>query len=819
MTICSLGGNVREHPLEVSLADQDAARLRALVAGNDPAPLQHVDQAPRARVADAQPALEQRDGGGLSLDDDLDRPVEEGILVRVEVLVALLPVPGRLRRLEQRLVQVLLALAPGLLDEESDLVLGDESALDALETGGPERLEEHVALAEEALGATAVEDHAAVRLAGDREGDPRGHVRLDHSGDHVHRGALRGQHEVDADGAGLLREADDGVLDLLGGDHHQVGQLVDDDEQVRQRLLAPLLEGAVELRKVAGAGEAHSLVAAVHFREDVGEDGRRGLGARDYGREQVRDRLVEAQLDALRLDEDHAQVVRRRSKQDRAEHRVDAARFSRAGRTGDEDVRHAGEVGPDGGPGDVLAEPDRERARVLGQLVEDVSERDDVGREIGDLDADRLLAGDRREDADLGRGEGVGEIVLEGGDLAHLRPGRELQLVARDARADDLAHECGVDSEVRERLQESVGSWSGSSGSGVSSTCSESWSTRTGCGPGASPTTSGYACSPSTGGVRGSSGGASTGMRTRSTVRRAAAAVSRATRAERRRTAPSEAPVRRSAPDQRRKSPRMKLPVPPSRRPRTASKASPTPPPRSEPSRIIVPLDARTRPVRKGFTSTRDARAIMRPPRTTRTTGTPTRADPTRASRPSSIFSPTMPPDPSSQVTNARKSPRQKSPSPRSSWCWCRARPRRARFVLRTRAGDFGRRRDERCFRAMALPFSRAARPLLLRQLVFHQHKVVRGRGRPAQREARRSKRSSRKPPESISTPTWAFGSFPVRRQRSTTVRPRHNSDSVSISTCRSTVRTSPGRRTCATATASWIGEPSKPYVSAWKRW
>ena len=42
--------------------------------------------------------------------------------------------------------------------------------------------------------------------------------------------------DVDAGGAGHLGEALDGALDLLAGDHHQVGHLVDDDDDVGQRL-------------------------------------------------------------------------------------------------------------------------------------------------------------------------------------------------------------------------------------------------------------------------------------------------------------------------------------------------------------------------------------------------------------------------------------------------------------------------------------------------------------------------------------------------------------------------------------------------------
>ena len=61
---------------------EDAARLRALVAGDDPSPLQHVDQPARAGVADSQAPLQQRNRCRLGLDDDLDRLVQQRILVR-----------------------------------------------------------------------------------------------------------------------------------------------------------------------------------------------------------------------------------------------------------------------------------------------------------------------------------------------------------------------------------------------------------------------------------------------------------------------------------------------------------------------------------------------------------------------------------------------------------------------------------------------------------------------------------------------------------------------------------------------------------------
>ncbi len=126
------------------------------------------------------------------------------------------------------------------------------------------------------------------------------------------------------------------------------------------------------------------------------------------------------------------------------------------GRAGDEEVRHAREIGPDRVSGDVLAEPHGQRARRRRKVSVDVAEGDELRREVRHLDAHGLLAGDRSEDADLRGRECVAEVVLEPGDLRHLRPRRELQLVPRHARARDLAHDGRLDTELRERAHEEV---------------------------------------------------------------------------------------------------------------------------------------------------------------------------------------------------------------------------------------------------------------------------------------------------------------------------------------------------------------------------
>ena len=125
-------------------------------------------------------------------------------------------------------------LGPPVVGDPADLGVRHEHALEAHRAGQVGRLVEHVAAADEVLGARRVEDRAAVDLGRHRERDPAREVGLDQARDHVDRRPLRREHHVDAGGARLLGEADDRVLDVLALAHHQVGELVDHDHDVRQ---------------------------------------------------------------------------------------------------------------------------------------------------------------------------------------------------------------------------------------------------------------------------------------------------------------------------------------------------------------------------------------------------------------------------------------------------------------------------------------------------------------------------------------------------------------------------------------------------------
>ena len=138
----------------------------------------------------------------------------------------------------------------------------------------------------------------------------------------------------------------------------------------------------------------------------------------------MRDVLVHLQLDHLRIDHQHAQLLRQCLVEQRDDHRVEADRLARAGRAGHEQMRHAREVGDDGVAVNVLAEGHREERRLLRERigVDDVAQRDQLAALVRHFDAHRRRAADAF-DADRFRLQREREIVAEVDDLRVLHAG------------------------------------------------------------------------------------------------------------------------------------------------------------------------------------------------------------------------------------------------------------------------------------------------------------------------------------------------------------------------------------------------------------
>ena len=127
-------------------------------------------------------------------------------------------------------------------DDTRDLIVAQKGALDAFELAGVRRHEEHVAApsSRSAPGTSRITRLSTWLLTANAM--RAGKVGLDQAGDDVDRRPLRGDDQVDANGARHLRQPADVLLHLLRRCHHQVGHLVDDDHDVGQLLFVALLQ-------------------------------------------------------------------------------------------------------------------------------------------------------------------------------------------------------------------------------------------------------------------------------------------------------------------------------------------------------------------------------------------------------------------------------------------------------------------------------------------------------------------------------------------------------------------------------------------------
>ncbi len=279
--------------------------------------------------------------------------------------------------------------------------------------------------------------------------------------------------QVDAGRAGLLGQARDQLLDLLADHHHQVGQLVDDDDDVRQALqrlgllgreaegvgngfLARL--GLVDLgvvaRQIAHAQLAHELVAALHLGHAPVQAIGGLLHVGDHGAQQVRNAFVDRHFQHLGIDHQQAHIAGLGLVQQRQDHGVDPHRLARTRGAGHQHVRHLGQIGHDRIAHDVLAQTHGQHALgvVVDLRAQHLGQADGLALGIGQLQRHEILAGNRLDHADGHQGQRARQILGQVHDLRALDARGRLDLVARDHGAGHGGDHMHIDTKVLEAL-------------------------------------------------------------------------------------------------------------------------------------------------------------------------------------------------------------------------------------------------------------------------------------------------------------------------------------------------------------------------------
>src|ERR1017187_2375446 len=474
---------------------QDFARLGSLAGADDAAAFEFVHDARGAGVAEAQPALHQRDAGFLFAADDFDALLDE-FLVLVNAALDV-RICGRFGKLFVNFHFVTgFALLGDELHDVLQFLVGDERALGTFQIAGTGRQVEHVAFAEQFVRAHRIENRPRVHAARHLERNARRNVRLDDAGDDIHGRPLRGDDAMDARRARHLRDASDGHFDIRRRDEHEVRQLVNDDDDVgksfrnddvfltrdddllvhlhrktvrtrfdfflfggerqfhflfRQRLVfRPLVEGL----DVADADARKNLVALFHLVDDPAQREQNFFRIRHDRHDEVGQGIVLLQLDDLRINHHEAQLIRRKAVEQGRDDGVDADRFAGTGRTCDETVRHLRQVGDNRMAIDVLAQRDGNARLGVAPFVrlEQVA-HDDLGLdEVRHFDADGTFAGHGRENVDAFRLERGGDVVGERGDFFQLHAGRRMQFVTSNCRPFGDVAQRNFNVELRERL-------------------------------------------------------------------------------------------------------------------------------------------------------------------------------------------------------------------------------------------------------------------------------------------------------------------------------------------------------------------------------
>jgi len=287
-----------------------------------------------------------------------------------------------------------------------DLFVADKGTVAAHDLGSARHIE-HVTHAKELLGPHLAQDRTAVDFRGHLEGNPRREVRLDRAGDDIDRRTLCRHDQVNTRGPRHLRQTLDAGFDLFARDHHQVGHLIHDHDDIGQRFglefirlkdrLARIfvkagLDGAAEHLSlgqgladttviafdVAHAHLGHLAIALFHLAHGPLQRDNGLFRVGHNGGQQMRDAVIDRQFQHLGVDHDHPAFFRRQLVQQRQDHCVDRNGFTRTSGPRDQQVRHLGKVRDHRVTANVFAQGQRQAHGAVAEITrsEDFTQHD-----------------------------------------------------------------------------------------------------------------------------------------------------------------------------------------------------------------------------------------------------------------------------------------------------------------------------------------------------------------------------------------------------------------------------------------------------------
>ncbi len=256
----------------------------------------------------------------------------------------------------------------------------------------------------------------------------------------------------------LLGNTGNQLFHLLADDHHHIGKLIDHhhnrrqvlqirrrgllgprlvvlfrfEQRVFQRLsgLAGLIHLTVIAGQVANPQGGHQLVTPLHFPDAPAQavGGVFHIG-NDRG-QQVRNALIDRQLQHLRVHQHQSYFVRRGFVQQAEQHHVHAHGFPRASGTRHQQVGHFGQIRHDGFAGDIVTQGHGEHGFGLGIHIrgQHFTQAHDFPVLVGNLNPHHRFAGNHFHHPHADHRQRTGQVFGQIGNPAGLDPGGGLNL-------------------------------------------------------------------------------------------------------------------------------------------------------------------------------------------------------------------------------------------------------------------------------------------------------------------------------------------------------------------------------------------------------
>ena len=177
----------------------------------------------------------------------------------------------------------------------------------------------------------------------------------------------------------------------------------------------------VVISDIARSDLREQMITLIHFTRHPLQCTDHAVDLNYHRRKQMRDAVITRQFHAFGVNEDHAQIIGCVVHQETSQDRVHTNRFTRAGRTCNQQMRHVLKRGVDGVAGHIFAKRKPQRIRVPLKRIafKQVAQSHQRHLFVRDFDTDIAVTRHRGLDTDARRGKGQCKIIGKRRDLVH----------------------------------------------------------------------------------------------------------------------------------------------------------------------------------------------------------------------------------------------------------------------------------------------------------------------------------------------------------------------------------------------------------------